>query len=195
MPDRLVTHDRARFSLSHHNNNHNNNLCRELMVDHFEHHFPIDGDNHADAASTHSQDDKYHEAYHPNGHQVREHLRALHGEEAFTVHGPVVTLNDAEGTVVIKKKLVLPIEALEGEGDETDPEARERAALAKQKAIEEAAQETVLDVWVGHYSPKTYKATAEVVVADPPTGTSSGPLFNAKAAFNRLVVMERGEVS
>ena len=28
---------------------------RELSVDHFEHHFPIDGDNHAGAASTHSQ--------------------------------------------------------------------------------------------------------------------------------------------
>ena len=83
---------------------------------------------------------------------------------------------------------------MEGEGGDADPEARERAALAKAKAIEEAAQETVLDVWVGHYSPKTYKATAEVVVADPPTGMSTGPLLNAKAAYNRLVVMERGEV-
>ena len=52
---------------------------------------------------------------------------------------------------------------------------------------------TVLPVWVGHYSPRTYTATAEVVVADPPSGNAR-PLANTEAVFHRLVIMERGEV-
>ena len=75
-----------------------------------------------------------------------------------------------------------PIEAMDADVDETDLAAVEAAALAKAAALEAAARVDTYEVWVGHYSPKTYKATAELVVADPPTGVASGPLLNAEVS-------------
>ena len=47
---------------------------------------------------------------------------------------------------------------------------------------------------VAHWSPKTYHATAELVVADPPLADDRKGLRNAHACHHRIVLIERGGV-
>jgi len=50
-----------------------------------------------------------------------------------------------------------------------------------------------VEVWASHFSPKAWHATAELIVADPPL--ADGPLINARAVRQRIVMVERGGVA
>lgn len=72
-----------------------------------------------------------------------------------------------------------------------------RSALlsdVKQQLVVRNDNETTLafDVWAGHYSPRLFQVSSEIVRADPLN--ASEPLRNADSVRNRLVLVTRGQV-
>eukprot|EP00613_Pedinella_sp_CCMP2098_P017108 CAMPEP_0171760464 /NCGR_PEP_ID=MMETSP0991-20121206/47483_1 /TAXON_ID=483369 /ORGANISM="non described non described, Strain CCMP2098" /LENGTH=923 /DNA_ID=CAMNT_0012363555 /DNA_START=121 /DNA_END=2893 /DNA_ORIENTATION=+ len=108
---------------------------------------------------------------HENAASVAQGLEAMHDPHVFTVHGPVVTLSDVTQTVT--------------------PQASRGVAVGEGLAAA-APTAPAMEVWVSHWSPKSWHATAEVIVADPPLADT--PLVNAKAVRQRIVMIERGGV-
>ena len=53
-----------------------------------------------------------------------------------------------------------------------------------------AGEAVTVEVWSSHFSPKTWRATAELIVADPPL--ADAPLSNGRAVRQRIVLVERG---
>lgn len=64
---------------------------------------------------------------------------------------------------------------------------------AQTLAYDSPAAKGSIEVWSGHWSPKSFHVTAELIVADPPL--ADAPLMNARAVRQRVVLVERGAVS
>jgi hypothetical protein len=76
---------------------------------------------------------------HPNTVKLRDHLTSLLDPHVYQVHGPVVTIEDANSLLSYKKL-----------------------------AVDGNMLTNRMQVWTGHHSPKHFKVTAEVIVTDPP---------------------------
>ena len=98
------------------------------------------------------------------GAGIRAHLLSLHDPHVFSVHGPVVTLDDH--TQVVRHS----------------PRSFDGAQSGS----------LTVEVWAAHWSPKRWLTSAELIVADPPL--LDGPLHNARAVRQRIVLAERGGV-
>lgn len=92
--------------------------------------------------------------------KLKDHLAALHDPHVFQVHGPVITLADDVESLTFTSK------------------ASEGAKVQKTMAL-----------WSGHWSPRRFKVTAEMIVADPPLAERR--LENARAVRGRVVLVER----
>jgi hypothetical protein len=96
--------------------------------------------------------------------KLRDHLTALLDPHLFQVHGPVVSLND-HGELLSYRT---PNE----EGNLIDHH---------------------MELWTGHWSPRRFHVTAEMIVTDPPLAETT-PLNNARAVRGRIALVERGGI-
>lgn len=97
--------------------------------------------------------------------KLKAHLTALLDPHVFQVHGPVVTLEDTKSLLHYKRKS-------DFQGEEAGHETSHQ-----------------MEVWSGHWSPKHFKVSAEMIVTDPPLAERK--LDNARAVRGRIALVER----
>mmetsp|Transcript_19300 Transcript_19300/g.22993 ORF Transcript_19300/g.22993 Transcript_19300/m.22993 type:complete len:207 (+) Transcript_19300:173-793(+) len=98
--------------------------------------------------------------------KLRDHLKSLLDPHLFQVHGPVITLSDHTETLTYNTLDTL------GNGH---------------------SEQVSLAVWSGHWSPRRFQVTAELIMTDPPLAETR-PLLNARAVRGRIALVERQHI-
>mmetsp|Transcript_19301 Transcript_19301/g.22994 ORF Transcript_19301/g.22994 Transcript_19301/m.22994 type:complete len:232 (+) Transcript_19301:173-868(+) len=93
-------------------------------------------------------------------------LNMEYPSRASQVHGPVITLSDHTETLTYNTLDTL------GNGH---------------------SEQVSLAVWSGHWSPRRFQVTAELIMTDPPLAETR-PLLNARAVRGRIALVERQHI-